>query len=183
MAAVAASGAFVSGARALFPDSPRQKIFSLFLLYISVLASASTSAGVRALRQKQRVGAHRELWDLGLSALLFAAGFAILAYGLYLGEPLLIGFAPVGILVGAGQLYYWLSTPTSRMHWWYEHMSGMLGAGIGTLTAFLVVNAPRLGLSNAGLFVWLTPALLGVPGIAIWRRYYRRRFSKAGNGR
>jgi hypothetical protein len=64
------------------------------------------------------------------------------------------------------------------MHWWFEHMSSMLGACIAATTAFLVVNAPRLGFDTFSILVWLAPSIVGVPVIAIWTGYYRRKFAR-----
>src|SRR5206468_3385938 len=49
---------------------------------------------------------------------------------------------------------------------------------IAAVTAFLVVNAGNLGLPSSSLVVWLGPSLMGVPAIAIWTGYYRRRFAR-----
>ena len=63
------------------------------------------------------------------------------------------------------------------MHWWFRHMSAMLGACIAATTAFLVVNAPQAGFSRGALIVWLAPSIIGTPVTAIWTAYYRRRFA------
>ena len=65
------------------------------------------------------------------------------------------------------------------MHWWFEHMRSMLGACIAATTAFLVVNANRLGFETFSLVVWLAPTIIGIPTIAIWTRYYRHKFAPA----
>jgi hypothetical protein len=65
----------------------------------------------------------------------------------------------------------------SLMYWWFEHMSNMLAACIAATTAFLVINAARLGLDTLGLVVCLTPTLIGVPATAIWVAYYDRKFN------
>jgi hypothetical protein len=59
----------------------------------------------------------------------------------------------------------------------FEHMSSMLAACITATTAFLVINAARLGLDTLGLVVWLTPTLIVVPATPSlsWRGSARRR--------
>jgi hypothetical protein len=156
---------------------PRRQATAVFLAYVSILSAASTSLGVRSLRNKRRTGAHRHPWDVGLPALLVIAALAVAAYGLTRGQALLVGFAPVGLFVGISQLRYWLRPPGTRMHWWFEHMGGMVGASIGALTAFLVVNAPRLGLRSGSLLVWLLPSLVGAVGLSHWTARYRRQFA------
>jgi hypothetical protein len=34
-----------------------------------------------------------------------------------------------------------------------------------------------LGVSSTAIFVWLAPTIVGVPGLMLWQRYYRRRFA------
>jgi hypothetical protein len=53
----------------------------------------------------------------------------------------------------------------------------MLTACTTTLTAVAVVNAPRLGLGRASLWVWIgLPAVLAM-GTAMWTRYYRKKLA------
>jgi hypothetical protein len=133
---------------------------------------------VRVLRTKNRVGPQLHWWDIGLSALLFASSIAIAIYGIATGATLFAAFSVVGLVNGGGQLAYWLRNPRSPMHWWLEHMSSMLGACIAATTAFLVVNAQRWGFDTFSILVWLAPSIVGVPVIAVWTGYYRRKFAQ-----
>ncbi len=63
------------------------------------------------------------------------------------------------------------------MHWWFEHMGAMGGSGLGTVTAFLVVNAKHVGLNGMQLAVFLGPTVVGVTGLKLWEHDYRRRFA------
>jgi uncharacterized membrane protein HdeD (DUF308 family) len=135
------------------------------------------SSGLRALRAKRRKGAHHHPWDLGLAALLTSAGVLMAIYGIVERMPLFVALATIGVLNGISQLRYWLRAPTSPMHWWYEHMSGMLVSCIAAVTAFLVTNAGRLHLPRTSLLLWLAPGIVGGLGIGLWKRYYRRKFA------
>jgi uncharacterized membrane protein len=177
MATVSVTALVLAGARFLTDLSPLGRQAGLFLLFVSVLTAAAVSTGVRVLRAKNRVGRHLHWWDLGLSGLLFAGSIGIAVYGLVNGRTLFVAFSAIGLLGSGGQLAYWLRPPASPMHWWFEHMSSMLGACIAATTAFLVVNAQRWGLETFSLAVWLAPTIVGTPAIAIWTAYYRRRFS------
>lgn len=178
MALSAVTGLGISGWRFLEERSP----YALFLMYVGVLSAASASFGVRLLRSRARTGAHRHPFDLGLSALLVLLALVTAGHGLARGQPLLYGFAPVGLWVGGSQLYYWLRPPTGRLHWWFEHMGAMLGSGIATLTAFLVVNARHLGMDGFQLALFLGPTVVGITVNLVWERYYRRRFSRPAAG-
>jgi len=164
--------------RLLFDTDPGRRVFATYLLFVAVLSAAQCSAGVRALGTRSRTGPQLHVWDVGLAVLLTLSGLAVFAWGVLQRIPLFIGFAPVGIVVGAMQLAYWLRAQQHRMHWWFEHMFMMLGAVIGTVSAFAVVNARHLGLRNDSLVVWLGPSALGLSVWAVWRRYYARLFAR-----
>jgi uncharacterized membrane protein len=179
MTIVSITALLLAGTRWATDPSPRGREIGAFLFFVSILTATSVSAGVRALRAKARTAAHRHPWDLGLPALLVASSFAAAVYGLTSGHHLFTGFSIIGALTGGGRLAYWSAAPTHPMHWWFEHMASMLGTCIAATTAFLVVNANNLGLQTFSLVVWLAPTIIGVPTIAIWTRYYRRKFAPA----
>jgi hypothetical protein len=181
MTIVSITAFLLAGVRWLTDPSPRGREAGAFLFFVSILTATSVSAGVRVLRAKTRTAPHRHPWDLGLPALLTASSIAAAVYGLSTGNHLFTAFSIIGGLGGGGQLAYWRTAPTHPMHWWFEHMSSMLGACIAATTAFLVVNANNLGLQTFSLVVWLAPTIVGVPTIAIWTRYYRRRFAPAAH--
>ena len=177
MAIVSVTAFALSTLRFLTDPTPAGRAGGLYLFFIAILTAASVSAGVRVLRTRQRAEAHRAAWDLGLASLLTAASVGMIAFGLATRQALFVAFAIIGLVNGTGQLRYWLRPPQHRMHWWFEHMSQMLGACIAATTAFLVVNAGRLGADTFSLAVWLAPSLVGGPAIFLWTAYYRRRFA------
>lgn len=179
MAVVSLTAVLLAGARVLADPTPEGRAAGGFLLFVAVLTSAGVSAGVRVLRTKQRMAAHPHPWDLGLALVLTIASVTMAVWGLASGRSLFVAFSAIGFATGAGQLAYWRRPPTSPMHWWFQHMSSMLGACIAATTAFLVVNAGRLGFETFALAVWLTPTLVGTPAILLWTAYYRRRFAAA----
>ncbi|MFY1832227.1 hypothetical protein ACN47A_40400 [Myxococcus fulvus] len=175
MAAVSITGFLLSGWR--FLHEPEERSAALFFIYISVLSGTSASMGVRVLRTRSRTTAHRNPYDLGMSALTLVLGLFTAAWGLAVSMPLLWGFSLVGIVLGASSLRYWLRPPQTRMHWWFEHMGAMVGSGIATLTAVLVVNARHLGIDGMQLAVFLGPTVVGVTGLKLWERYYLKKFA------
>ncbi len=177
MATVSVTALVLAAARFLDDPSPRGQAGGLFLFYIAILTGAGVSAGVRVLRARRRTTQQRHPWDLGIATTLTLSALAMAAYGVATGQTLFVAFSLVGLVNGVAQLRYWLRAPTHPMHWWFAHMSAMLGACIAAATAFLVVNAGRLGFESFSLVIWLTPAAIGAPGIAIWRAYYTRTFA------
>jgi len=175
MATVSVTALVLSGARLFFDPRPEARNAGFFLLAVSVLTGNAVSTGVRVLRFKTRTTPHVHWWDTGLPAVLTVFSVALGAYGVWRGQVLFMAFSAIGLLSGVGVLRYWLRIPTTRMHWWFEHMSAMLGGCIAATTAFLVVNAGNMGLWP--MVAWLSPSIIGTPVTAIWTGYYRRRFS------
>jgi hypothetical protein len=175
MSIVSVTALLMSAARVLFDPRPDARTFGYFLLVVALLTGAAVSAGVRVLRFKHRTSAHLHWWDTGLPLVLAAASVALGIEGISRRQTLFIAFAVIGFLNAAGNLRDWLRPPLSPMHWWFEHMNGMLTGCVAATTAFLVIGGERLGIWP--LAAWLTPAVIGAPGIAIWSSYYKRRFA------
>jgi len=153
----------------------------LFLLYVNLLGATCASMGVRVLRTKQRTRPHRNLYDLGLPAALLAAGIGLGVFGVARGVPLFVVFAALGAFLAVGQLRFWLRSPVTRTQWLLEHMSGMGGSCITTVTAFLVVNAQRMGFGTFDVLVWVAPGVLGSIGLGLWLRRWRARLERRAN--
>src|SRR5690625_857342 len=149
--------------------------FSLFLIFIAVLSGATAWYGLRVLRFKLRKAIHWHFIDLFVSLLLFLSGLAIGLYGFVIKSPLISYFPLLGLFLGVIQLIYWLRKPMERMHWLYEHLSGMIACSISTVTAFTVFGAPRLmGIQTNHLFLWLMPTMILVPFIIGYQLYYKK---------
>jgi uncharacterized membrane protein len=177
-AATIAITGFITCARMLTDDNPRNDRTAVFLAYVGVLAAASAQFGVRAVRTKRRTGPSKSLVDLAPPVLLLGGGAALAAFGIREGVTLHVLFALLGIALGSAQLRFWVRAPETRTAWFLEHMSGMGVSCITTVTAFLVVNAHRFGLGPFDLVVWIAPGVVGGLAISVWRRYYEQRFSR-----
>jgi uncharacterized protein (TIGR03435 family) len=176
MTVVSITALLMSGIRFLTDTSPAGRQFSMLLFYIAILTSAGMWAGLRVLGARQRT-ARGSAIDITWAAVLTASGALTAVYGFAVGQPLFMAFSTIGLLNGGGQLSYWLRRPTVPMHWWFAHMGNMLGACIAATTAFAIAGGRRLGLPGDSLITWLGPTAIGLPAIAIWLAYYRRRFA------
>lgn len=180
MALVSISAFYMGVYRVFFDSSANLELisFSWFLIFISILSAATAWYGIRVLRFKQRKERHRHPLDLFVSFLLVGSGIGISFYGLSIGSSLISFFPLLGILVGSLQLFYWLRKPKGRMHWYYEHYSGMIPCCIATVTAFTVFGAPRLlNLETSNLLLWFLPTILLVPVLIGFHIYYDKKFS------
>jgi len=148
----------------------------LMLLYLAVITFLAAFSGLRAVRLKGAYGGHRDTAELLLAVFGFVLAVAVLVVGWRLGSVIMMGLSLIGLLGIPGDIRFMLSKPASPREWKVRHLSSMLGAGIAAHTAFLVFGAGRFvdaSLSNAPL-VWLAPTLVGLPAIALWKRYTRR---------
>ncbi|MFD1738191.1 DUF2306 domain-containing protein [Bacillus salitolerans] len=179
MIIVAISAFFMGAYRILNGESSSEQVsFSWFLLFIAILSSSAAYYGLRVLKFKKRKVRHTHPVDLGFPLVLLFSGIGISIYGVTQNFPLLIWFPIVGILLGIVQLKYWLQKPSKKMHWWYEHFSGMLGCSISTITAFTVFGAPRLlHIESVSIWLWFIPTIIITPMIIGFGIYYDRKFS------
>jgi uncharacterized membrane protein len=179
MVIVAITAVYMAIYRIIDPTtSPVLVSFSLFLLYISILSSSTAYYGIRVLRFKTRKERHTHVGDLGFPMLLLISSIGMSIYGYIKDFPLLTWFPLLGVFLSTVQLRYWLQKPKRKMHWWFEHFSGMLGCSIATITAFTVFGAPRLlNIDSVSLLLWFLPTIVLTPIIVGLSVYYDRKFS------
>jgi uncharacterized membrane protein YsdA (DUF1294 family) len=162
------------------------RISAAFLGYLAALTLMFGWRGVWAALTKRNPQEMRKPFTIGLYAAVFLGGIAIFLLGLREHEGPLMGLGPVGPFATWGSLKYALHGPKSRMHWWYEHIGGMLGTAIAGYTAFLVFGGSRMFSSvlhgQMYTILWVLPTILGVPAIYITTRYFRRKFNENGPG-
>lgn len=152
--------------------------FAVFLFFISFFTLSALTFGLMPLKHKRRTAPSAHWLAMGLPWVLIGLSAITQLIGIYLRDPLLILFPILSYLEARGQLRYWRTAPTERMHWWYAHMNGMFNAVIATLTAFLVTAIPRLwdsGLARNPI-LWLAPGILLRVVLRQWLIRYRRQF-------
>src|SRR3984957_6949312 len=85
-----------------------------------------------------------------------------------------IVFGFIGMRLGLGSILGFIRPSGEKMFWWFGHMQGMIASYIAAMTAFSAVNLThRFG---AAWWVWLWPTIVGVPAIAVWTAYYKKKF-------
>lgn len=157
----------------------------LFLALVAVFSFYAAFAGYRVLSLKNlNRGGRAKPIDWIAALITFASSAALAVIG-GLRPHMLSGMTPIvpiifgviGMSLGGRSLLLFLRPPEEKQFWWFTHMNGMMASYIAACSAFSVVNlGPFFG--NAW-WVWLWPTMIGVPGIALWQRYYRTRFSAA----
>lgn len=176
----AMAGLFFTGApasiyRLATETRPGVRASATFLLFVTVLAGASTWKGIRVLRFKGG-GRNVHAMDIGVAAVLGLGSVFILYQGVMLRSALLFFFAGLGLAASVRDLRYWLNPAKPKMHWFFEHMDGMVGSSIAALTAFSAIGGRTLGFGSFGLVAWIAPTLLFLPIAILMTRHYRRKF-------
>ena len=152
-----------------------------FLIATSIFVLYMMATGYRSLYLKQLykvVKAQQMDWAImaaaGAAALfLMGTGGMGLLHGNYSGSvSFVFGFICMTFVFRDFKKF--TKGPDDKMHWLYNHISGMAGSYIGAITAFLAVNAGFFG-NTFNLFVWLGPTVVGVPWIVYTVRKYKKK--------
>ena len=157
-------------------------VTAAFLGYLVVLVAAGTWTAWRAVRDRADVARFTGPVYAGLGWANLLSGLGVLALGIKVGAPLLIGFSAVGLFAGQDMLRKRRDTRrlTSTPRWWFvEHYTAMLGNGVATHIAFLSIGLPRLLPAVDGTVLhylsWFGPLLLAVVAKVLLDRRYRPR--------
>ncbi|MBP6704059.1 MAG: DUF2306 domain-containing protein [Vicinamibacteria bacterium] len=176
----AMAGLFFTGApasiyRLATETRPGVRASASFLLFVTLLSGASTWKGIRVLRFKG-AGRNVHAMDISVAVLLGLGSVFMLYQGVMLKSALLLFFAALGLAGSVSDLRYWLNPAKPKMHWFFEHMGGMVGSSIAALTAFSAIGARSLGFGSFGLIAWIAPTVVFVPISILMTRHYRRKF-------
>jgi hypothetical protein len=149
-----------------------------FLFYVAIFSFYLAFTGQRMTKRKRPSDA-AAMQDWSAAVLAALAGAVLLVRGgILLSEGTSFGW--VNIVFGTlclgfsvNDMRFFVRPPHEKMHWFFTHLTRMLGAYIATFTAFCVVNVKFL----PSLAVWLLPTVIGTLAITLWTRYYRRKFA------
>lgn len=169
-----------------------------FLLVVSIFSFYAALTGYRILYRKRPERQPAGRLDWACAALMALAGAGFVAWGLAVmagltsfGVParadirglpaafpiLAVAFGLASVRFAGSDIYGYLRPDPRRNGWWFTHMLRMLTGYIGTVTAFSAQQiSPQLPPAYSWL-AWALPTLIGLPGIYLWMRVYRRKFA------
>ncbi|QSX79146.1 DUF2306 domain-containing protein [Agrilutibacter solisilvae] len=155
-------------------------VTAAFLGYLVVITAGGTWTAWRAVRDKRDVARFTGPVYATLGWLSLLSGAGVLALGLKVGSPLLMGFSSVGLFAGQDMLRKRRDTTrlTSRPNWWFvEHYTAMLGNGVATHIAFLGIGLPRLFPAVDGVALhytaWFGPLVVALAAKLLLDRRYK----------
>jgi hypothetical protein len=146
--------------------------FAWFLMLIAWLSGSAAWHGLVVLQAKwwKQFPLRLNAITIFLAGVLALSGVGVMIYGWMEENSLLQWFPLVVISLSVLQLrMLWKRTRVQLNVWrMAEHISGMVGCGISTITAFTVFAFPRLlGWESAPLWMWLLPIVILTPVIFI----------------
>lgn len=154
------------------------RVFWSFLFYLSILSFTGTRHAIAVLNVKANRQQLRTINYLFPIILLTAGGPFIFYLGYAHSQTLHMIFGVLGLFVGASMLKYCLQKEIKSRQWVVEHISAMMGSGIGAYTAFVAFGG-RAILSDLGqwqLLFWIAPGVIGTVISAIFTKRYKAIF-------
>jgi uncharacterized protein (DUF2141 family)/uncharacterized membrane protein len=148
-----------------------------FLFYVAIFSFYLTFSGRRiAARKRVDARAARLDWTAAIVAaiggsIMLTRGMMALVQGMDFGAVGMT-FGVLCAMFAVRDMRSFVQPPAEKMHWFFTHLTRMLGAYISTFTAFVVVNVKFL----PPLVVWLAPTVIGTIGIFVWVTYYAKKF-------
>ncbi|RZM74402.1 hypothetical protein C3B51_19795 [Pseudoalteromonas rubra] len=158
-----------------------------FLLMLSFLVLTSVVHGTRVLKDKASRQSLRRP-DMLCSYLALLCSALYVAYlGGQSGQILYLAFSVIGMLVAIKMMRYTFAPIVQPRQWVIEHLSAMIGSGIGVYTAFSAVGGRYLLVEILGeqaiLMAWLAPSVVGTLALVVAKRKYQQRYRIAGKGK
>jgi len=161
-----------------------------FLAMVAVFSFYSAFAAYRILYLKDMYkGGRPKPVDWAAAVVTVLSSFLLCVMGFWQPEMMHVGlvhvaghtvsivsivFGFIGMRMGVGSLSGFMKPPKEKMFWWFDHLQGMIGSYIAAMTAFSAVNLSHW--FGAAWWVWLWPTIVGVPAIALWTAYYKKKF-------
>jgi hypothetical protein len=143
-------------------------IDSSFMLHIGIFVLYQNYGGRKALQIKTLKPDWLDFTTVSIA--LVNGIFMIISMNI-----VLLVFGAISLLLTTGDLMTYRKVlkgvPIPRLAWLRKHIGMMIGAYIGTITAFLVVNTPSF---EPGWLIWLAPTFILVPLMRYWTHKYTK---------
>jgi len=155
---------------------------NLFLGIVGVFSYYFVVMGYRSI-YRRNVNSWKDVsfidWVISITGAVFNLGLLILGVLILRSNPwhalgiTAVVLSALGLLTVIQELVRYNIEGYNRKNWMYNHMTGMIGGYIATVSAFSVVNFTFL----PGVVQWLWPTAVGVPLMLFWIRSYKSKKS------
>ncbi len=158
----------------------RHRLMSEFLMLLSILVLVSVKHATLVLKARNNRQRLKSWHHLSLNSALGIMAVMVLQNGLASNFLLYTIFGGVGLFASAGTFYYIFKPQLKQREWLIEHMSSIVGAGIGVYTAFFAVGGRHLLnellTGNWLLIPWTVPSIVGTLAIVIYKKKLEKQF-------
>jgi len=139
-------------------------LFGWMMLYLGLLTIGFADYGLAVVKHsRQREALRKVRYQFVIAAVIASAAYCF-AYGLSIGEVLMMAVAVLGIVaMSIQQLYIWRKEVSSPRSYVGEHFRALIGMGISAYTAFMSVGLIRYIPEHVfNPLVWALPSAVGV---------------------
>ena len=155
------------------------RMFSLFLLMLSVLVFASLRHGIAALRERRQPGALNQVSHKFALGALAVLAVIVGSIGIRNWQLLLIIFAGISFAAAITMYRDVRNRQLKGRELVVAHFNGLIGSGIGAYTAFFAFGGARFFADvltgQLQVIPWVLPAIVGTFAINRLRRSYEQR--------
>lgn len=142
-------------------------LFGWMMQYLAILTLSLTWHGWRVVVNKKAHAQDRHWFAVALQLLVIVAAVNVLARGIAIAQPTMIGISVVGFASGGTNLWYAFRPAPKLFAYQYEHAKGLVGAAISAYTAFLAFGLVRAMPDHAfNPVIWAMPCVVGLCIIA-----------------
>lgn len=153
---------------------------AIFLLMLSMLVFTNVKHSIFVLKAKGDRLLIRNYTHLISISLLFITGVSVGYFALISGSILFIIFSALSVVSSISLFWYVFKTNFKKREWLIEHLTNIIGSGIGTYTAFFAFGGRRfLGEIFTGqlqLIPWILPSIIGGVASVYLAKKYRQQY-------
>ena len=164
--------------------SDSQVAFLVFLSYLTYVTWMSINYGLKVLSAKRDLTALNTPTNRLMARAAIASSVALVAYALIMSpsnKVLLFALSPIGFFGGLDVLKA-IGGRLKEKKAWFLRTHGKHGSAV--VSHFIphsLCSAPNTSLiwnlpGWTQVIPWVAPAAIGIPGTAIWKNYYLRKF-------
>jgi hypothetical protein len=155
---------------------------NIFLFCVAFFAYSLVVSGYRWLYRKKNTPGQKIAtldWVINIVSIVFDIGLVTVGVLRILSNVtdafgyISIVFGLIGMNFTYGNFKQYLKPPKEKNAWLLNHIGGMIGGYIATVSAFSAVNLNAL----PTIIRWLWPTIIGIPLMTIWINYYKRKFA------
>jgi hypothetical protein len=152
----------------------------IFLLMLSLLVFVNVRHSILVLKAKSNRGLLKDFNHIGSISALFLAGVAVGLLAWNQSNTLFAIFSVLSIVSAIGLARYIFKAELKPREWIIEHLTNIIGSGIGAYTAFFAFGGRRffneILVGQLQLLPWILPSVIGITGSIYLAKKYRKQY-------